>query len=51
MKITNTTTSQNQGGASAVLTAEDDEGKRTLSVGVTGEGSENGVTVTYSMKK
>jgi hypothetical protein len=51
LKVTNTTTSQGQGTTTGVLTAQDDEGKRTLSIGVTAEDNENGVTVSYATKK
>ena len=51
LKITNTTTSTGQGGVSGVLTAEDDDNKRTVNLAVTTEEGENGVTVTYASKK
>jgi hypothetical protein len=51
LKVTNTTKSQAQNETTGVLTAQDDESKRTLTIGVTAEDGENGVTVTYSTKK
>ena len=51
LTITNTTTSQGQNGAGALLTAQDTATSRTLMIVVGNEGGENGVAVTYGTKK
>jgi len=51
LHITNTTNTRNNGVASGVITAEDDGKNRTVAVVISNDGGDNGVAVTYSMKK
>lgn len=51
LTISNTTTSQGQGGMGAMLAAGDESSKRNLMIVVATEEGETGVTVTYGTKK
>jgi len=51
LTVTNTTTSQGQGGTGGLITAADDATKRSLMVLIATEEGQNGVAVTYGTKK